>query len=141
MKKLISLFLLTTMCMLASWKPYTEVKNIVTGKYSWGISVLAFGGAEGSDYRTTVTTVRSGAGVEANPLLTTNGVLNENRLLGFKTLTFIEPVAVESYLYYKMNPDQRKKYGKWMTLGNWVAACVVGGVAYHNRQIYEHRIR
>jgi len=141
MKKLISLFLLTSVCMFAAWKPYTVVKNVVTGKYGWAISVAAFGGAEWADYRTTVTDVNSGAGIESNKLLLTNGVLNENHLLAFKTLTFIEPVSAESYLYYKMNTDQRHKYGKWMTLGNWVASGVVGGIALHNREIYDHKVQ
>jgi hypothetical protein len=35
-----------------------------------------------------------------------------------------------------MNESQRNKYGKWMILGNWVAAGIIGGVAEHNRSIY-----
>lgn len=136
MKKILALMILATVPAFA-WNPIKTVGNFLGGKYGWSVSVAAFGAAEASDYRTTVTTVASGAGVEANPLLTQNGVLSQNRLVAFKLITFAYPVGAESYLYWKMNSDQRKKYGKWMTVGNWIAAGAVGGVAYHNRQIYD----
>lgn len=141
LKKLILFLVISGIPSFAAWNPIHTLKNVeqkvTQGKYGFVVSVGAFGAAEGADYKTTVQNVTTGVGIEDNPVLTTNGVLNQNRLIGLKIFSFIEPVTVESYLYYKMNFPQKQKYGKWMIRANWVASFVIGSIAAHNREIYD----
>ena len=117
---------------------YRTVKGAVTGKYGWSLSVLAYGTAEGCDYKTTVKAVTSGVGVEANPLLTNSqGVLVQDRLMAFKALSFIVPVSAEAFMYEKFPSFRAPRYVKWATIGHWAVAAAVGAVAYHNREIYQ----
>lgn len=138
MKRLVVLALLS--CGLINAGPLKVITHILGSKFSWGVSVGAFGAAEMCDYRSTIEVVSSGAGVEENPLLINpSGNLVVNRLVTFKLLTFVLPVSSESYLYLKMNAAQRKHYGRWMTLGNWTASAAIGVIAAHNRSIYQRQ--
>lgn len=136
MKKLIFVSLIAALPAFC-WNPLKTVENALTGKYGIMISLGAVGAANAADYKTTIQVVSSGAGYEANPILqNSQGVLSQNRLVVAKILSFAAPATEEAIIWPKMSAAQKQKYGKWIIIGNWVDAIVVGGIAAHNREIY-----
>ena len=83
MKIKVALLLIAITASAFCASPFGSVKRFFAGETGWIVSIGALGAANAADYKTTVQVVNSGAGYEANSILTTNGVLNQNHLVEF----------------------------------------------------------